>query len=247
VAALAAIVLVLPACGSEPAKDTGGGIMSAKELAAVLVAPKDLGGGWSTVTVPESEGGNDSGIVTDKNRGLIPKIEFCDKASKESSKAAAALDWKAFRQLNYATETPTASPSEREPGDRTRPQHHIVFVQEFLMSGETGQVEKAYDALAAGVEDCWGEETKYPDGEVGNSSSFEVPAIGDDRIGTRELVKEPGPAQQSATWDIRNVIARDGDVLLGITVAEITTEKVKPMLDDARIGEIVTTIADRLP
>ena len=115
------------------------------------------------------------------------------------------------------------------------------------MSQDAATVTETYDALAAGIEACWDEVTTYPDGEVGRSESFEVQAIGDDRTGTREIVTEPGPARRARTWDLRYVIARDGDVLLGITIAEITTPKVESILDDATIEEIITTIADKLP
>lgn len=244
--ALAALVLALPACGDEPAEDSGAGPASPQELAAVLVAPEDLGEGWSVVNYPDSGAELASGVVTEETSKMLPQFEFCDAASEESDAAADALQWVAFRQLDYDTGTETAPPTSRGPDDQARPEHHLVFVQEFLLSAPAADVEQTYDALAPGVEACWGETTEYPDGEVGSSTRLEVPDVGDDRIGTRELVEEPGPADRSATWDLRTVIARDGDVLLVIMVAEITTPGVQPMLDDATVDGYLTTIVDKL-
>lgn len=250
VAAGVVAMVVFAACGDDPAADSDGGPMSPEELAAVLVTAEDLGEGWSVLEGPEASTGAEPGVVTDETREMLPRIEFCAEASEESTAAAdaaSALDWAAFRQLNLATETEMSQPSDPEPGTRQPPQHDLVFVQEFLISADATEVEETYDALASGIEACWGVVTTYPDGERGRSTALEVPAIGDDRVGSREVVLEPGPARRTAKWDIRNVLARDGEVLIGITIAEITTAKVEPVLDDAAIEEIITTISAKLP
>lgn len=242
--AVGLLMAVLPACGDQSPAGSGAGARSPEKLAAALVTEKELGDGWTILAPPET--GDRSGVISDADRDKLPRMEFCAKASEESTKAVDALEWDAFRQLNLATATDSSQPTERESGDRTRPQHHIVFVQEFLMSGDAAGISKTYDALASGIRACWGEVTKYPDGEVGSSQALDVPAIGEARLGTRDIVTEPGPAGETGIWDIRNVIARDGDVLVAVTIAEITTPKVTPVIGDSEIEDILTTIAGKL-
>lgn len=237
---------VLSACGGESATDSDAGARSPSELAAHLVTEQDLGEGWTIVANPETETKDDPGVITDANRDTLPRIEFCDKAGADSRAAALDLKWGAFRQLNLATPTEAAQPTDRPSDDTTRPEHDLVFVQEFLMSGTTAEIRSAYDALAAGVQACWGVTTEYPDGEVGTSESLQVPTLGDERVGSRDIVTEPGPGTEAGIWDLRSVIARDGNVLVGVTIAEVTTPAVEPVLDDAQIARILTTIVDRL-
>lgn len=236
---------VLSACG-ESATDSDADARSPSELAAHLVTEQDLGDGWTIVANPETETEDEPGVITDANRDTLPRIEFCDKAGADSRAAALDLKWGAFRQLNLATPTEATQPTDRPSDDTMRPEHDLVFVQEFLMSGTTAETRSAYDALAAGVEACWGETTEYPDGEVGTSESLQVPTLGDERVGSRDIVKEPGPGAEAGTWDLRSVIVRDGNVLLGVTIAEVTTPTVEPVLDDAQIARILTTIVDKL-
>lgn len=83
-------------------------------------------------------------------------------------------------------------------------------------------------------------------GRRGRSQSLDVPDVGDARVGTREVVEEPG--DKPATWDIRNVLVRDGAVLVAVTVAEIVAgDQIEPTLDDSDVEDIITTIADKLP
>jgi hypothetical protein len=244
----AGLLLAVTACGGEPATVSGGATTSPGDLAAVLVTPSDLGQRWTTNVPPDSQPDETPGVITDANRDKLPRLEFCAKASEQVPKAAdaaVALHWDAFRQLDYATETRSMTPSPT-PGDRP-PQHDIVFVQEFLLSDTPATVQQTQEALASGVDICRGEVTRYPDGEVGRILPFQAPAIGDARIGWRDVVREPGHGGHSATWDLRSVLARQGGVLVWIMVAEVATEKVTPTLSRARVNEIVTTIAAKLP
>jgi hypothetical protein len=222
-AAAVVAVLLVTGCGSADKPATAG--PSARALAGRLVAAGDLGPGWSVVSPPEDYG--TVGVVTDKNRGMVPKLQFCTKASSASRTAADRLEWEAFTQFNYET-----------GNDR-----HLVFVQEFLRSDRASRTRATYDLLAGGMRACTGERSEYPDGEVGVQSPLQVPAIGEDRAGTRERVSEPG--DRPATWDIRSVIARDGTVLIGVTVVEIVSPGQQPVLDDAHVSALMTTIADK--
>lgn len=243
VALVAAMLLALAACGDETTTVSGQAGASPEDLAAVLVTPEDLGEGWSVT--PDPETGGTSGVVSEEMRDMLPRIQFCGKASAEAVAAAKSLRWDAFRQLNLATETEMSQPTSPEPGER--PEHDLVFVQEFLMSGDPAEVEATYDALESGVRACWGERTVTEDGEKDRTLRLRVPAVGEDRVGTRDIVTEPGPGRHAAKWDLRSVLARDGEVLFSIMVAEVTTPKVEPVLDEAAVADIVTTIADKLP
>jgi hypothetical protein len=239
VAVLALAVLMLPACGEDTDSDTGP--PSAQALADVLMVPEDFGSGWTMLSFPDPEGAEFTGVVTDSMRDMLPRMEFCDKASADSVAAVADLEWEAFRQLNYETGAEDVTPA---PGER--PKHHLVFAQEFLMSDSESDIEARFDALAAGIRDCWGVETESPDGEVGISEAFDPPAVGDDRIGSLDIVREPGPAAESAVWELYNVLVRDGEVLSALTIVEITSPGVEKMLDDAALAEMITTITDKL-
>lgn len=223
-ASIAVAVLLIAGCGGTDTPPPGG--PSASALAAMLVSADDLGIGWALNSPPEDYGSY--GEVTDENRGLVPRMQFCDEASADSKAAASKLDWEAFTQLNYET------------GD----DRHLVFVQEFLRSDTAEDVRATYDDLAAGTSACDGVRSEYPDGEVGTQSTLEVPDIGDDRIGSRELVSEPG--DRSATWDIRSLLARDGTALIGITVVEIVMSGTEKVLSDDDVRDLMATTADKV-
>jgi hypothetical protein len=223
VAAAAAAALLVAACGGAgTSADTG---PSARELAASLVVAGDLGTGWTEFTPPEDYGS--VGVVTAKNKGLVPTITFCDKAGAASQKAAKGLDWEAFTQHHYATGS-----------DR-----HLVFLQEFLLSDRASEARRTFDLLADGVRACHGESTVTRDGETILQAPLEVPAFGQDRIGSRDTVTEPG--DDPTTWDIRSVIVRDRTVLVGVMVAEIVPPGVEKVLSDADVTALMTTIVDK--
>jgi hypothetical protein len=226
---LAAVALLMAGCGTDgegAEKDATAG-SSARALAGQLVDADDLGAGWTVLDPPEDYG--DVGVVTDKNRGMVPRIQFCGQATSASQKAAKDLDWEAFTQVNYDTDD----------------ERHLLFVQEFVRSDTAANVQATYDLLAAGTRACHGQESEYPDGEVGAQTALDVPALGEDRIGTRELVTEPGGGG-AATWDIRSALVRDGTVLLGITVVEIVTPGTEKVLDDAEVSSLMSTVAGKV-
>lgn len=221
-ASVVVAALLLAGCGSTDEPPPGG--PSASELAGTLVEADDLGTGWAVNAPPEDYGGY--GVVTDENRGMVPKLQFCDRASADAVAAASELDWEAFTQVNYET-----------GNDR-----HLVFVQEFLRSDTADDVRQTYADLASGIRACEGVRSEYPDGEVGTQSSLDVPEVGDDRVGSRELVSEPGGS--AATWDIRSLLARDGTTLIGVTVVEIVAPGTEKVLDDGDVRDLMTTITD---
>lgn len=241
-AVAALLVLLLTGCGQEEASDTSPTPepITPESLAAALLTPEDLGEGWSTSIPPDAPEAAESGVVTDEMREFMPRIELCAAAPEEAQAAADSLEWQAFRQLDLATDVPP-----HDPGSKAPPQHHLVFVQEFLTSGD--DTEATYDALVTGLEACEGVEETTKDGESVTTSALDVPTLGDAASAWRTVVLEPGPEDRSATWDLRTVLVRDGEVFVNATVAEITTEKVQPEIDDDRVVEIVTQMVDKLP
>lgn len=226
-AAALLVVLPLAACGTDDDGGEGGSVPSGKDLVDMLVTGDVLGDGWAELDLPEDMG--DVGLVTEENRDLVPRMDLCDQAPAESQKTVADLEWEAFTQYGYET------------GD----ERHLVFVQEFLRSDSEATVRATYDDLAAGIRACEGQVETSPDGEQITQSGLEVPELGEDRIGMRLDVSEPG--DRSATWDIRNVLARDGTVLLGLTVVEIVTPGTERVLDEEEVDALMTRVADQLP
>lgn len=88
-----------------------------------------------------------SGVVPDSLQQMLPTIEFCGKASEESRSAADALRWQAFRQLDQSEQDPI----DMAAGDRVG---HMIFVQEFLRSGDPAEIETAFNALRDGLQAC---------------------------------------------------------------------------------------------
>jgi hypothetical protein len=216
--------LTLAGCGGSKKTPTDSG-PSARELAASLVEAGDLGAGWTVFTPPAGYGS--VGVVTDKNKGLVPRTEFCSKASSASQKAAKALAWEAFTQHHYATGS-----------DR-----HLVFVQEFLLSDSAAVVRRTFDLLAAGGKACEGDRSVTADGETVTQGPLDLPALGQDRTGFRDLITEPG--DNPTVWDLRSVLVRDGTVLIGITIAEIVPPGVQKIISDDKAAGMMTTIVDK--
>lgn len=220
--AVAAAIVVTGCGGGGTPVDNG---PSAKALATKLVVASDLGTGWTVFDPPEGYGG--PGVVTEKTRKTLPRMDFCDKASAASRKAATSLPWEAFTQQHYATGS-----------DR-----HLVFVQEFLLSDKAGDVRRTFDLLASGIRACEGDRSVSPDGETITQGTLDLPALGQDRTGFRDTVAEPG--DNPTTWDLRSVLVRDGTVLVGITIAEIVPPDVPKVVSDDKETTMMTTIVDK--
>jgi hypothetical protein len=206
----------------------------------MLVVASDLGADWSVRHNPDFPEMSETGVVSDEARAMLPQVSMCEAADAEAQAAADDLEWVAFRQLDLATGEPTEAPS---PGER--PTHHLVFAQEFLATGEPDAMAATYDALVAGGDACLGTEETV-DGETVRTTELPVSALGGASHGWRDLVSEPGPAGRSATWNLRRVLVREGDVLLMAQVAEIASPQVPTVLDDARVGVILETMVDKL-
>jgi hypothetical protein len=107
-----------------------------------------------------------------------------------------------------------------------RPTHHLVFVQEYVLTDTPSAVTTTFADLEESMAACVGQETTSGDGEAISSEALEVPAIGEAATGLRYTVTEPGPGD-GPVWDLRNVAFRDGDLLVGLTIVEIESGQVR--------------------
>ena len=248
VALTGAAILLLGACageGPDSASPSSSGtptssqatVLTAEELAAALVTEDDYDGRWTVNVPPGSQGAAAPGVVTESQQEMLPSIDFCPRASEESRAAAEALRWQAFRQLDQSEENPI----DLARGDRVG---HMIFVQEFLMSGDPAEVEKTFDALRDGMRACQG---KIPAGEEGpgRSEPMTIPVVGDDRYGELTTVEEAGGG---AYWLLHSSLVRQGPVLMNLQVVDIVVGKgMQPVFTTEDIGTFVTTAVEKLP
>ena len=226
---LGAITLV--SCGDE-----ANSIPTAQELSSSLVTADDLDGEWSLFTGPQ--GGDEdidpSGILTDEQRELVPSFDLCDKASDDAKKAAEGLRPVVFRQLDL-----TVDEEIDPPFDRTG---HLIFLQEFLYTGDENEMAATFASVRDGLTDCLGD---IPAGEEGpgRAESLDVPAVGDERIGVLTTIEEAGGW---AEWRIQNLIMRDGPVMMSLVLVDIRAD-VDPYFSTGAFGEIVRIAVDKLP
>lgn len=225
VRACIAIAAALAVAGCGNGSTPVDSVPSARTLATKLVTADDLGTGWTVLRPPADYG--EVGVVTEKNKVMVPTMSFCDKASATSQRAAKDLQWKAFTQQNYATGN----------------QRHLVFVQEFLLSDKAGDLRRTFDLLADGIQACEGDRSVTRDRETITQGPLDLPALGQDRTGFRDTITEPG--DNPAVWDLRSVLVRDGTVLIGITIAEIVPPGVPKVVSDGHATTMMTTIVDK--
>lgn len=240
-------ILLLGACGGDGSETVSpsssatpawsqGAVPTAAQLASVLVTEDDYDGEW-TVNVPQDAEMAISGVVTEAQQAMLPKLELCDKAGEESRSAADSLRWQAFRQLDQSEQDPI----DMATGDRVG---HMIFVQEFLLSGDPAEVERTFNALRDGMRACQG---PIPAGEEGPGTAepMTLPEVGDDRYGDLTTLAEAGG---NATWLLHNSLVRQGPVLVDLQVVDIVMgEGVQPAFTTEDIGTFLTTAVEKLP
>jgi len=247
VALSGAAVLLLGACAGDGSKSASpssspmpawsqGAVPTAEQLASVLVTVDDYDGKW-TVNVPSDGQFATPGVVPESQQKMLPKIELCGKASEESRQAAEALRWQAFRQLDQSEEDPI----DMAAGDRVG---HMIFVQEFLRSGDPAEIETTFNALRDGMQACQG---KIPAGleGPGKSEPMAIPAVGDDRYGELTTLEEAGGG---AYWLVYQSLVRQGPVMMELQVFDIVMgEGVQPAFTTKDIGTFLTKAVEKLP
>ena len=229
---LVAIGLVAVGCGSSsPAPDE---VRSARELADSLLVAKDLEGKWTLNAVPDGVDLSSAGVIDDTNRDKLPQIEVCDKASQTSRDAINAIEWGAFRQIDKTVDDPIKPPKDREG--------HMVFVQEWLASGDADELEAIFGDVETAFIECLGD---IPAGEEGPGTitNVDIEPIGDQRIAALARFEEAGGA---GTWNIYSVFVRYGTVLMGMTAVDIVLGDLPAELVLGDLDSILSTALSRI-
>lgn len=203
--------------------------MSTQELAGGLLVADDLEGNWKLNSGPEGADLSTTGIIDDTNRDKLPQIQLCDTASQESRDALNAIQWQAFRQIDKTVDNAIKPPKDREG--------HMIFVQEWLTSGESDELELVFGDISAAVKECLGD---IPAGEEGPGTitEAEIEPIGDQRVAALTQFEEAGGV---GTWNIYSVFIRAGTVLMGVTAVDIVLGDLEPELTVADLDEILPT------
>ena len=229
VVALAAAT-VLAACGDE--QDTP---PTAEQLAAQLVTVDSFDGDWTVNAGPEDGTDMSSGVIPDDQRDMLPTVELCDAASPEAHAAAESLTWMAFRQLDLEEDDPFDPPNDRTG--------HMVFVQQFLTSGDADELATTFELLRSGSEACLGPIAANEEGP-GQAEAMPVPTVGDARFGVLTTIEEPAG---SAEWRLHNAFVLDDDVLMSFLVVDIRAgDGVEPYYSTDDIDEMIAIAADSM-
>lgn len=240
----AVALLLLAACGENGSdQSVPAAVPSPEALAATLLEPVDIAGGWSLQSLPDVADDPDasltdadalaSGVLTDEARTMLPQMELCEAAGPDAQAAVAKLQWQAFRPLELAVDDPISPPDDRTG--------HMVFLQEFLMAGPADEIQATFDAVRDGMTACLGDIPAIDEGP-GTAEAMTIPSVGDDRYGVLVLIEEEGGW---AEWRLHEMIVREGPVLMSLNIVDITAG-VDPYFSTSEIGQIVTTAVDRL-
>jgi hypothetical protein len=221
---------VLAACGDD--QDTP---PTAEQLAAQLVTVDSFEGDWTVNAGPDDGTDMTSGVIPEDQRDMLPTVELCDAASPEAQAAADSLTWMAFRQLDLEEDDPI-----NPPNDRTG---HMVFVQQFLTSGDADELATTFELLRSGSEACFGPIAATDEGP-GQAEAMPVPTVGDARFGVLTTIEEAGG---SAEWRLHNAFVLDNDVLMSFLVVDIRAgDGVEPYYSTDDIDEMITIAADSM-
>ncbi len=221
---------VLAACGDD--QDTP---PTAEQLAAQLVTVDSFDGDWTINAGPDDGTDMTSGVIPEDQRDMLPTVELCDAASPEAQAAAESLAWMAFRQLDLEEDDPI-----NPPNDRTG---HMVFVQQFLTSGDADELATTFELLRSGSEACFGPIAATDEGP-GQAEAMPVPTVGDARFGVLTTIEEAGG---SAEWRLHNAFVLDNDVLMSFLVVDIRAgDGVEPYYSTDDIDEMIVIAADSM-
>jgi hypothetical protein len=221
---------VLAGCGND--QDTA---PTAEELAAQLVTVDSFDGEWTINTGPDDGTDMTSGVIPEDQRDMLPTVELCDAASPAAQEAVEALTWMAFRQLDLDEDDPIDPPNDRTG--------HMVFVQEFLTSGDHDELESTFELLRSGSEACFGPIASTEEGP-GQAEAMPMPTVGDARFGVLTTIEEAGGR---AEWRLHNAFVLDDDVMMSFLVVDIRAgDGVEPYYSTDDIDEMISIAADTM-
>ncbi len=225
-----AVTPALAACG-----DTTASPPTAEQLAGRLISVETFDGRW--VVNPGPDDGTDisSGVIPADLRDMLPGIELCDAASAEARAGVESLTWTAFRQIDLDEVDPIEPPDDRSG--------HMVFVQEFLTSGDPDELATTFELVRAGSEACFGAIEATEEGP-GRAEALPVPEVGDSRFGVLTTIEEAGGW---AEWRLYNAFVRDGDVFMSLVIVDIRAgDDVEPYYSLDDIDQMIAIAADTL-
>ncbi|MBK9178409.1 MAG: hypothetical protein IPM45_02345 [Acidimicrobiales bacterium] len=230
---MAVLLVGAAGCGDDESEVV---VPTAEALASTLVEPDDYDGDWSITAPPEGTEQALSGVVSREQQELLPRAELCDDASPESRQAVETLQWKAFRQLELAVEDPVQPPDDMEG--------HMVFVQEFLTSGDPEEIEDTFGLIREGMQACLGDFPAAGGEGPGTAEEMTVPDVGDDRFGVLVSMEEGGGG---AEWLLHEMFVRQGPVLMLLSVTDIRAgDGVEPYYSIDDVGAMLQTAVDKL-
>lgn len=208
IVALAA-TLLMGSVGCSSSSESPDTVLSTQALADGLLTADDLEGEWTLNTGPQGADFSTSGIIDDTNRDKLPQVELCDAASQESRDVLKSIEWKAFRQVDKTVDDPIKPPKDREG--------HMVFVQEWVTSGDSDELEALFSDVSSALTECLGD---IPAGEEGPGKITEadIEPVGDQRVAALAKFEEAGGV---GTWNIYSSFVRYGTVLIAVTAVDI--------------------------
>lgn len=212
-------------------------VKDADQMSEALLGVDDLEGTWTMNlgnSGPDEEKLPESGILSDKQREVMPTLDMCDAAPTEAKEAADTLKWAVFRQIDKTVDDPLDPPTDRSG--------HMVFVQESMISDEPNVLSETFDALVLGSEACLGE---IPAGEEGPGSSAKVTIedVGDQQIAVLTEIEEAGG---TGMWHIYTAIVRKGSVLVSLMAADVVLGDLPSELQLDDFDRIVQTALGKL-
>jgi hypothetical protein len=208
---------------------------TAEQMAAELVTVDSFDGAWTINAGPDDGTDMSSGVIPEDQRDMLPAAELCDTASPEAQAAVESLTWMAFRQLDLTEDDPIDPPNDRSG--------HLVFVQQFLTSGDADELATTFGLLRSGSEACFGPLASTEEGP-GQAEAMPVPAVGDARFGVLTTIEEAGG---SAEWLLYNAFVLDDDVLMSFLVVDIRAgDGVEPYYSTDDIDAMISIAADTM-
>lgn len=225
-----AAAAVLAGCGDDQDAPP-----TAEQLATQLVTVDSFDGDWTINAGPDDGTDMTSGVIPEDQRDMLPTLELCDAASSEAQDAAESLTWMALRQLDLVEEDPIEPPDDRSG--------HMVFVQQFLTSGDADELESTFELLRSGSEACFGPIAPSDEGP-GQAEAMPIPEVGDARFGVLTTIEEAGGW---AEWRLHNAFVLDDDVLMSFLVVDIRAgDDVEPYYSTDDIDEMISIAADTM-
>lgn len=225
---VALMAAALTSCGSP---------RSVEDMADALLTPADLTGEW-TVNAgnPDASEGTlaPSGILTDAQREVLPRVQLCDRASGDAQDAADAFEWEVYRQLDQTVDDPIDPPTDREG--------HKVFLQESMMSDDPDDLIALFDDLLPGIEACLGDIPADEEGP-GTAEKIEITSGGDEQIAVLSRIEEAGG---QGVWNVYNAVIRKGSVALSIMLVDVYLGDLQPVVDNADFDAIVSLAMSKL-